>query len=157
MIAMPLGMAGLATLALGIAGPASAAPSSYRVHMYGNQEVPEKGPESHADGVFKLDPEAGQICYAYAYDGPGEPTAMHLHKGEKGSAGPVIVDFKIAENGPKACVPVDKATIDSIAANPAGHYSNIHTAEYPKGAARGQLNPAGPGSMLPGPLGDLLS
>jgi hypothetical protein len=35
----------------------------------------------------------------------------------------------------------DKAKLEKIDSNPSGYYVNLHTADYEKGAMRGQLEP----------------
>lgn len=132
-----LAVSGAVVLAGGSVG---AAPTQLTATMTAEEETPVPGPEgATGTGVFQADPEAGQICYELTYNGPGDPNAAHIHKGEKGMAGPVAVDLAIETGGMKSCVPADGATLQEIIANPAGYYANIHTREYQAGAVRGQL------------------
>ena len=119
---------------------ASAAPTNLQAAMDAAEEVPDPGPAG-AKGTAKLvlDDAANTLCYELAWEGIKDPTAAHVHTGAKGVAGPVAVDFKLKENGPKACVPADPTVLGSIRDNPGGHYVNVHTADYPRGAIRGQL------------------
>jgi CHRD domain len=136
--------AGFVALVFGAAvlavAPALAATNNYHANLVAEEEVPTKGPAG-AKGTadFVLDSTAGTVCYTLTYTGIAKPTAAHIHQGPKGVAGPIVVDLNIAQNGDKGCVPADKAKMDAINGGPAGYYANIHTADYPKGAMRGQL------------------
>ena len=124
------------------AAPTSAA-TKYRADMKAEEEVPKPGPagaKGTADLMF--DQQAGNVCYMLTYMGIGKPTAAHIHQGAKGVAGPVVVNFDVAKNGDKGCVPVDAAKGHDITMNPAGYYVNVHTADYPDGAMRGQVQAA---------------
>ena len=132
----------LAVMALA-AAPAGAQKTALRAAMTAEEEVPSPGPAgARGTALVEIDEAAGQLCYQLAYEGIGEPTAAHIHEGEAGVAGPVVVDLDIAKNGPEACVPVDPTELGHITGDPGGHYVNGHTADYPKGAIRGQLAPA---------------
>jgi hypothetical protein len=119
---------------------ASAATTDLQATMDAAEETPNPGPAG-AKGTARLvlDDAANTLCYELTWEGIKDPTAAHVHTGAKGVAGPVAVDFKLKQNGPKACVPADPTVLASIRDNPGGHYVNVHTADYPKGAIRGQL------------------
>ncbi len=119
---------------------ASAASTNLQATLDAAEEVPNPGPAG-AKGTAKvvLDDAANTLCYELTWEGIEDPTAAHVHTGAKGVAGPVAVDFKLKENGPKACVPVNPTALSQIRDNPGGHYVNVHTADHPKGAVRGQL------------------
>ena len=88
---------------------------------------------------------------------PGNGRAAHIHKGKAGSNGPVLANLAWPQDGQAAdCVDavsqqarfnnvgVDaaKAVIANILANPDAYCVNVHNAEYPAGAIRGQLRVA---------------
>ena len=135
-------------LAVGIVGigswlvlpAAHAATTNEKADMTGPQETSPPGP-ADAKGVatITIDDAANTVCYQLTYTGITKPTAAHIHTGARGVAGPVAVDFNYIKNGDKACVPADPTVIKQIRDDPGGHYVNVHTAEYPKGAIRGQL------------------
>jgi hypothetical protein len=139
--------AGTLAVAITLAAAMTAAPGfamsgHYRADMTGEEEVPgpgQAGGRGTADIV--LDHQAGTLCYTLTYSGIDKPTAAHVHEGAKGVAGPVVVDFELAKNGDKGCVPVDEAELKDIEKQPANHYVNVHNSAYPKGAIRGQLGP----------------
>lgn len=123
-----------------VAGTAGAAVTEYKAMMSGDQEVPTQGPpDGKGTAAVTIDDAAGQLCYDLSHEGIGAPTAGHIHKGPAGTAGPVVVNLDFAKNGEEGCVPVDAMTATAIGGDPAGHYVNLHTADYPNGAIRGQL------------------
>lgn len=83
--------------------------------------------------------DTGQVCYDVTAENLGEITAAHIHRGAKGEAGPPVVPLPLKTLGMKACVDTDEAIAKAIADNPAGYYVNVHTAQHPQGAIRGQL------------------
>ena len=58
-----------------------------------------------------------------------------------GVAGPVVVPLAPPTDGSaSACVEVDRELALAILKHPADYYVNVHNAEFPAGAARGQLS-----------------
>lgn len=127
--------------ATGWAGAAEEATHTYDVAMTAEEEAPVPGPSGATGHIsLSIDPASGQLCYwDLTYDGPGKVDQGHIHKGPKGMAGPVVVSLGMPEEGKKVCVDADGETLQSIADDPAGHYVNLHTPEYPAGAVRGQV------------------
>ena len=113
------------------------------VVLTGAAEVPGPG---DADGTgtatVTLNHGQGQICYELSVKNIGTATAAHLHTGGATVAGPVLVglDAPSAEGSSKGCVNVDKAKIKDIMSKPGNYYINVHNAEFPDGAVRGQLS-----------------
>jgi hypothetical protein len=70
------------------------------------------------------------------------PTASHIHRGAPGVAGPVVITLANSYPGDRATgtLTADPALLAEINGNPAGFYFNIHNADFPNGAIRGQLN-----------------
>jgi len=67
------------------------------------------------------------------------PTAWHIHKGAADTTGAVVIDFGTTFATPFTFT--DTLTAEQVADLKAGlYYVNIHTAEYPNGAIRGQLS-----------------
>ena len=126
-----------------VAAPAHAAPaaaSPYHAVLSAAEEVPSPGP-SGATGTAKvtIDAAAGTLCYDLAW-APStlSPSAAHIHKGAKGTSGPIVVLLNEPPQ-PKACVMAPSQVLQGIAADPSGYYVNIHTNDHPGGAVRGQL------------------
>lgn len=131
-----------ATLALlgllGVAPPAEGADTKNLSAALTAAEETPPGPQG-ATGTAKvvIDMAAKNLCYELTWSKEtGEPNSGHIHKGGKGLSGPIAVNFK---GLPKDCVNADEGVLKQIAADPAGHYVNLHTNAYPTGAIRGQL------------------
>lgn len=116
--------------------------------LNGANEVPiEGGPavgdkDGHALALMRI--QGDQVSYAFTFTGIGTPTLGHLHKGVKGVNGDVKIPFftKKLEDGKKfvyGTVTVnDQDLLEGIKANAENWYFNVHTAEFPGGAVRGQ-------------------
>ncbi|MBC9718592.1 CHRD domain-containing protein [Streptomyces sp. TRM66268-LWL] len=87
-----------------------------------------------------------KVSFAVKWRGTAKPTALHLHQGAKGVNGGIKVDFTellAHAKGHSATGTVtvkDQALLGELKANPGGFYANLHTAEFPGGAVRGQLH-----------------
>jgi glucose/arabinose dehydrogenase len=115
-----------------------------RATLTGEAEVPGPG-DSDGMGLshVKIDPAANEICYSIvARDILLPAAAAHIHVGGPDVAGPVVVPLAPPdETGASAgCVSdVDPALVEAIITNPSGYYVNVHNADFPAGAIRGQL------------------
>jgi hypothetical protein len=68
-------------------------------------------------------------------------TAAHIHVGAAGVAGPVVVPLAPPTGTSSGCVTgVSPELIKAITQNPQNYYVNVHNAEFPAGALRGQLS-----------------
>ena len=72
------------------------------------------------------------------------PTMAHIHKGAAGSDGSVVVTLNITGNDGDECSALQRDLAKAIVAAPGDYYVNVHNAEFPKGAIRGQLAVAAP-------------
>ncbi|MFZ2493242.1 MAG: CHRD domain-containing protein [Thermoanaerobaculia bacterium] len=117
--------------------PIVALAQSYSAVLSGAAEVPGPGdPDGSGLGVVTID--GTTVRYNVWAQGIGAPTQAHIHAGAPGIAGgPVVtLDVNMLANG-STTVTADVA--NQIKANPAGFYVNVHNAEFPGGALRGQL------------------
>ncbi len=109
----------------------------------GNAEVPPAAPNATGIVFVSIDPSTGNICYEEAIGGITLPaTATHIHQGEAGVSGSVVVPFDIAPDATgmaASCVMATTALASQIASNPTDFYVNVHTSDFPNGAARAQL------------------
>jgi hypothetical protein len=147
------GVAGLALAAtMAVTGPVLAHGSAGNVFvgkMTGSLEIPQAEPTATARAVITLKPSSSTVCFRLHWDGLTSVTAAHIHLGDAGVTGSVVVPFfgapipdTITSVG--GCVHnVDPALIHDIHDNPSGYYVNVHDAAYPGGAVRDQLHPAG--------------
>ncbi len=138
-----------ALAALAIAGPASAAKlggadqggRQLTTTLTGEQEVPVPGdPDGIGFATVTVNPGQGVLCYELSVSGIAPATAAHIHEAPAGQAGPVVVTLAAPTGGmSEACVSVGKALVKEIRQNPENYYVNVHNAEFPGGALRGQL------------------
>jgi hypothetical protein len=139
--------------------------------LQGRNEVPAPGGPAVGDkdgqAVQVLRIKGNQVAFSLTWKKIGAPTAGHIHLGATGTNGAVKIPFFGTPlpgtlNAAVGKVTItDKALLDSIKANPTGFYANLHTAEFPGGAVRGQLhtvtNPVDLNSVLrTGPFSSLL-
>lgn len=139
-------LAALAAVAVGPlmgVGIAEAAVASerFRAPMDGRQEVPRGDRDGRGTARITTDAGRGRVCYRISLRRVGSVSAGHIHRGERGKAGPVVVElFAKASRQPRGCATgVSKATIRRIERNPDDFYVNVHNKRYPMGAVRGQL------------------
>jgi hypothetical protein len=123
--------------------PASADDARLVAYMAGANERPGPGaPDSVGRAVITINDAANTLCVAVQFSGVALPaTGYHIHLGPSTSAGPVVVPFAAPTSSQSyQCVTVEnEALLDNIAANPGQYYINVHNAQYPGGALRGQL------------------
>ncbi|MGW6455315.1 CHRD domain-containing protein [Streptomyces sp. NPDC055078] len=123
--------------------------------LNGANEVPVAGGPAvgDRDGVALqfVKVQGDQVSVAVKFRGTDKPTALHIHQGVKGANGGIKVDFTaLLAKGVKlkgwtgavsGTVRVkDKAALAAFKKNPNGFYANLHTAEFPGGAVRGQFH-----------------
>jgi len=107
--------------------------------LSGAEEVKPGKPDGTGGFKVELDPDTNDFCYSLWGDNIGTPTMAHLHSGVAGVNGPLVVTLDVTGKEDDACIAVDKEKLDPIVATPSAFYINIHTAEFPDGAVRGQL------------------
>jgi len=126
--------------------------------LSGGAEVPGPGdPDGGGFAVVEVFLDLGQICGFTEVSGIAPATAAHIHAGAAGVAGPVVITLPTpnADGLGEGCVDgLDPALLQSVIADPGAFYLNVHTADYPDGAVRGQLSfePPPPPDCAPGVL-----
>jgi hypothetical protein len=103
--------------------------------------VPTPGdPDGSGTAVIRVNPGQGEICYDLQVSGIDPATAAHIHEAPAGVAGPVVVSLEApADGSSSACVAVPSEKAKDILKNSSDFYVNVHNAEFPGGALRGQL------------------
>jgi hypothetical protein len=128
--------------------------TTFVAFLTGDQETPNAGdPDGSGEAVVRIDLATNEICLDLTTTNIDDLTGLHIHNGPPGVAGPIVVDF--AGSGPPQVTNrcVTSAQAPAIAANPVTYYVNAHTAPYPSGAIRGQLEPEGSSTyVLPTPV-----
>jgi len=153
----------VAMLLLAAASVASAGNGSVRLEarLNGAQEVPAADPDGSGKAIVDVDVAGHQVCFDIKFNGIATPNRAHIHEQVAGVNGPIVVTFwelRIPPADPGAaasdprndtleakqrlsgCTDVaDTALLQRIVDNPAGFYVNVHSARYPGGALRCQL------------------
>ena len=113
--------------------------------LNGGNEVPPGDPDGFGYARITIDLDTAQLCYQVSVARIDPATAMHIHEGPPGVAGPVVIPLDPPTNDGlvSGCVAADPALLADIVANPGNYYVNVHNAPYPAGAVRGQLHPVG--------------
>lgn len=99
--------------------------------------------------VFGIDGDIETLCYVLTVEGIAPAQAAHIHEGQPGTNGPVVANLAAPADGNAAdCLTdgetgkfAEGTTAAEIINNPGDYYVNVHNAEYPGGAIRGQLAP----------------
>jgi hypothetical protein len=133
--------AGLALTALS-AAPVAAGGRPLKVTLTGEAERPGPGdPDGSGSARFELNQGQKRICYRISVSNIGTPTAAHIHKAPPTDPGPVVVPLSPPVDGlVEACAEnVDPDLIRAIRQHPEEYYVNVHNADFPAGAVRGQL------------------
>lgn len=114
---------------------------TYSASLSGAQEVPGPGdPDGSGTAEVTIVDAIDNVCYEINVAGISPATAAHIHRGAQGVAGPPVVTLEAPTDGEtQGCTQAPEAVADEIEANPAGFYVNVHTADFPNGAVRGQL------------------
>lgn len=134
----------IATVALVATTPAIAREDSGRrftVTLEGANEVPVTGdPDGTGTATLRINPGSGQLCYSIRVSGIAPATAAHVHEAPAGSAGPVTVGLQAPTGGSSnGCINIGREEALEIIRDPSAYYVNVHNAEFPGGALRGQL------------------
>jgi len=122
----------------------SAQSESYIADLTAAAEVPGPGARG-GTGLATLDwhedEDNAHFCYAISVENIGAATAAHLHRGAAGVAGPPVITFETPDalGGSDGCIDVSPELRREIRTDPGGFYVNVHNADRPDGAVRGQL------------------
>jgi len=140
-----------------------------QTHLNGRNEVPVDPTVSGNVGdrngtgqayVFGIDGDPTTLCYVLTVEKIAPATGAHIHEGKRGENGPIVANLAAPADGNAAdCLtegelnttapfapkfPTDTqgvplSSVAEILANPRDYYVNVHNAEFPSGAIRGQL------------------
>ena len=111
--------------------------------LTGAAEVPGPGdPDGGGSAVITLNQGQNEVCFELTVTNIAPATLAHIHVGAAGAAGDAVVTLTPppTEGSSKGCVSASAELIKDIRQNPANYYVNVHNAEFPDGAVRGQLS-----------------
>jgi hypothetical protein len=114
---------------------------AFQIALTGETEVPAGDPVGTGTATIRLRAGQGQVCYQLAAKNLPAAAAAHIHRGDSGAAGPVVIPLVTpnAAGVSGGCTTVVRTLGRTILADPASFYVNVHTSEFPAGAIRGQL------------------
>jgi hypothetical protein len=132
----------LLALAISVVALADEGGRPFATTLTGAAEVPGPGdPDGSGTASIRLNHGQGEVCFELAVSGIVAATAAHIHVGLAAVAGPVVVGLIPPTSGTSSgCVAADADLIKAIIQSPQEYYVNVHNAEYPAGALRGQLS-----------------
>lgn len=116
---------------------------NFHVLLSGPQEVPGPGDDDAiGEAWLSVNGETNQVCWSINVAGMNLPAAAaHIHVGAEGESGSPVVTLSAPslEGSSAGCAEADATVVQEILANPTGYYVNVHNADFPDGATRGQL------------------
>ena len=111
-----------------------------RAQLNGANEPGGGDPDGSGLARVEINDVTNTVCTDLEVRQIGIVTAAHIHRGGPGENGPPVVNLDAPDdNDSDDCDTVDDALVDEIRGNPGGFYVNVHTADFPDGAIRGQL------------------
>ena len=115
--------------------------TAFDVTMVGESESPAGDPVGNGTATVRLRLGQAQACFKLAVKNLPAAVAAHIHSGAAGSSGPVVIPLTTpgADGTSSGCANTTRALVASILKDPGNFYVNVHTAEFPNGAIRGQL------------------
>lgn len=132
-----------------IAQPVSEGGRKFSTELTGEAEVTAAGVPNQGDldgtGTASITVNVGQrrVCWDIDVANIAPPTRGHIHKGAPTTTGGIVVGFfeagSVDLNG-CTTAPVDRELLRDIIQNPQDYYVNVHNADFPAGALRGQLS-----------------
>ena len=131
-------------LALGAAGCASARPATLCAHLQGGRDAAIDALDPVHEGDAELVLERTAIVFTIAAPGLGKVTAVHIHHGPAGTAGPMLWEIHPGYEGDSlrgTASDIPPGIVALIATEPGEYYVKLHTVKFPGGAIRGQLGP----------------
>ncbi|GMN03503.1 CHRD domain-containing protein [Erythrobacter sp. MTPC3] len=115
--------------------------STYEAQLSGANEVHAGDPDGSGSAEISFADELSRVCWDLnKLKGLGPITGAHIHRGAAGIDGPVVLALAQAtEGGWRGCSTDTSWVQQAFDEGLSNYYVNVHTAEYPKGAIRGQL------------------
>ncbi len=115
--------------------------TSYDAQLTGAAVAGTGDPDGSATAQITITDNTDAVCYnVWNVRGIGAAGDAHIHRGRAGENGPVIAPLQRADGaGWNGCIESSQLTAEMLRADPGMFYVQIHTAEYPAGAIRGQL------------------
>lgn len=132
----------MTVLVLLMVSPVVASGRPFSTTLTGEAEAPNPGdPDGAGTAEITVNPGLEEVCFELTVSDIAPATAAHIHVGAVGEPGPVVVPLVPPTSGESSgCISVDQELALEIIRHPENYYVNVHNAEYPGGAVRGQLS-----------------
>jgi hypothetical protein len=113
-----------------------------RASLSGRAEAPRPGKlDARGSATVRINPGQTRLCYTLTTRNLRRATMAHIHRGVAGTAGPPVLPLKVRSNAStSSCTRVARGLARDLIRNPRGFYVNVHSANFPDGAIRGQLH-----------------
>ena len=109
--------------------------------LTGAAEVPPADPDGTGSALITVNIGQREVCWDLSVSDIEPATAAHIHEAPAGVNGDIVVFLSPPTDGSSSgCTGVDRALAKDILKNPEEYYVNVHNAEFPGGAVRGQLS-----------------
>jgi len=114
---------------------------TYVVELSGANEVHQADPDGSGMAEITFSDELTRVCWDLNdLQNLGPITAAHIHRGAAGTDGPVVLPLaRATEGGWRGCSRETGWVQQAFDEGLSNYYVNVHTAEFPQGAIRGQL------------------
>lgn len=98
-------------------------------------------PDGRGGATITID--GTSVCWGITVTNLSQPVAAHIHKGKRNQNGPIVVPLSAPTTGnpgaSSGCATTTAELAQDIQRHPKRYYVNVHTMDFPGGAARGQL------------------
>jgi hypothetical protein len=126
-----------------VPGDSNGAPATLVASLEGRNEVTAGSPQGQ--GLELIGIQGNTLSYSVSWRGIGTPTAADIHAAGRGADGPVVVPLfttpRPAGGFASGSVTVtDSTLLAALRSDPSGFYTELHTTDFPNGAARAQLH-----------------
>ena len=109
--------------------------------LTGAAEKPDPGDEDGSGkATITVKTTTNENCFELSVADIGEASAAHIHRGGADVAGPIVVELLAPMSGSaEGCSSAQAELANELVESPEAFYVNVHNAEFPNGAVRGQL------------------
>ncbi len=113
--------------------------------LNGAEEILGGDPDGSGSALITLNVGRTRVCWELSVSDIAPATAAHIHSAPAGVNGAIVVPLSPPTTGSSSgCRDgVNPALIQAIIDFPENYYVNVHNADFPGGALRGQLSNPG--------------